>query len=187
MKLGIRIFLAGLFVCAVPELNASGVVQRTVWNKKIIVRDKLPLQGGQSTELFFFDRMQGEFTLQIENRTKRIMSFSGVFRSLHDNVYKFLKERVSNFQQNPEIKHARIEGVRRQNNGERDLIFKLDVDPMHLQISPRTYAWLMNSEDAGFTIKIGQLTNKSLWMFLGVELHEGASKRTVPILNWVKI
>lgn len=174
-----------LAVLNLPPVTADAAV--TLWQRKLVLQDKLSSRKGRATELMFFDRKGGEFSVEIDNKTRRIVSFSGVFRGLSRPAFKVLKTRVDSLRGATGIKAARVMEITYPRNGRRDLVMRLDLSDVGTWLTRKNYWSLMDAQHVSFRLNVKKIEREVLGLSVALEFLEGGILKEMKLLNWVRI
>ena len=159
----------------------------TIWREKVVLQDRLPSTDGKTTELMFFNRNSGEFSVEIDNRTRQIVSFSGVFRGLTPAPFKILKDRIEALKGNEGIQAVQVDQVTYPFNGKRDLVMRLELNHIGAWLTQGSFDSLMDSARVSFRLNVKKIDSDSIGLSLAIEFEKAGVPREMTLLNWISI
>ncbi len=174
-----------LTLLALPPWVAEGAV--TLWQREMILRDKIESRDGTVTEFLFFDRKGGEFSVDIENETRKVIGFSGVFRGLNRPTFDVLKARIDSLREHPGVRTVEVSSVTYGNTGRQDLILKFDLRNVDVWLTQGNYRSLADAARAAFRLNIKRMDSRSLGISIAMEFEQAGRAREMRLLDWVRI
>jgi hypothetical protein len=178
--IGPFLLLASLACFLFPR---SGDAEVTVWQKSLVRADKIVSKGTGTTDLFFFDRKGGEFSLTVDDATQRIVSFSGKFRGLKRRVFEALQGRVDAWKAIPGIRQVHLTETTYSRNGRSDLVFNLDLRGMDLWLPDGSYQALFDASKVGFRLGLTRVGQDPLSLSVAMEFPSGGDARELKLLD----
>jgi hypothetical protein len=156
----------------------------TIWEQQLITRDRLQANRGQSTELIFFDRNRGEFSVNIENGTRKIVSFSGVFRGLQPSVYRVLRQRIESLRTKPEVQALRMSRTFDPRTGKPDWVMRLDLSALRKDLSDEEFGSLLASNQVQFRLNVRKTSADPFDLSLSLEFFNRDGAKEMKLLEW---
>jgi hypothetical protein len=155
----------------------------TVWQQNLVRADKLISKGTETTDLFFFDRKGGEFSVTVDNATRRIVSFSGKFRGLKRKVFEAMKDRVNSWKEIPGMRQMRMTEMTYAKNGHSDRVLHLDLRGVDLWLTDGGYQSLFDASQVGFRLNLRRTGHDPLSLSVALEVPQGGSPQELKILD----
>jgi hypothetical protein len=180
----IRTAIWGGILGVISSLPIPTYAAVTIWEQQLLTRDRLPMNQGRSTELMFFDRSRGEFSVNIENGSRKIVSFSGVFRGFRPRVYRALRHRIQSLRTKPDIQVLRMSRTFDPRTGKPDWVMRLDLSALRKDLSDEEFGSLMASNRVQFKLNVRKTRTHPFDLSLSLEFFNRDGAREMKLLEW---